>query len=185
MANPQEELRRARAKEDYYRLPNIQRKRNPNALYEWYIERFQADPADKPNIPTTNRATVYKWHKEDNWDEYCKLRELEIIADSGAAYDEYRKRGYDRINKSIPDVVDRLIALATAKSGVPPKEAISAAIALLDRVGMTAAAAVKDTRHSVGVDKNEATGVAAPDLEASDADLIKYLVASQQEESRG
>src|SRR5688572_27401808 len=140
MSNPSEDLRKRQAYEDYKRLPLLGLKRNPNQLYLWYIQRFREHPEDRPNIPTTNRATVYEWAKHERWDERVKLEEIEILDRSAQTYADLRQRGYDQMNMLIIDAVGLLENLIKPKKGirVDPKIQLEAAKTLLDRVGIGA-----------------------------------------------
>jgi len=179
MANPSEDLRRRQAFEDYYKLNLIGKKRNVNTLYEWYIQRFHDDPTDRPNIPTTNRATLYNWSKEDKWSEQVKIREFETIDKSAKTYEDLRMHGYDKLNLMISTALNTLEELARPlKSGqrrIDDKVRLQATLAILDRVGITPGKG--DPRHQVGnpVQEKREDVDDLPDLSQDDETLIAYL----------
>lgn len=184
MPNPSEDLRRKQAFEDYYKLPLIGKKRNVNTLYEWYIQRMHDDPSDRPNIPTTNRATVYNWSREDHWADKVKEREFETIDKSAKTYEDLRLRGYDKLNLMISLALGTLEELAGPLKGkkIDDRVRLSATLAILDRVGISPGKG--DPRHQVGTpieEKREDTDE-IPDLtQMDDNDLIAYISGQWKE----
>lgn len=153
-------------------------KRNPNQLYQWYIQRLHDNPNDRPNIPTTNRATVYDWAKEDRWDERVKLEEIEILDKSAATYADMRMRGYDMMNGMIILAVNELEKLV--KSATDQKVKLQAINTLLDRVGMGADKS-QQNRHVVGTPTDTPLKEEAPDLDADEESLLLYLSTQSRE----
>lgn len=182
MANPSEDLRRRQAYEDYKRLPLLGMKRNPNQLYLWYIQRHRADPSDRPNIPTTNRATVYEWCKQDRWDEKVKLEEIEILDKSAATFADLRQRGYDQMNMLIIDAVGLLENLIKPAKGtkVDHKVQLEAAKTLLDRVGISAEKA-QQNRHTVGTPQETPIEKEMPNFEGDPEELYAFLSEQARE----
>ena len=178
VSNPNEEIRRKRAFEDYWMLPQFGLRRNPNQLYEWYIQRLHDDPTERGNIATTNRATVYKWHKEDKWDQLVMERVEAETEQNAKKYSALRNRGYDKLNTSITKAVETLYELLTAEE---QKIRLQAAEAILDRVGLIRAS-TKDTRHQTSAPTEEARII--PDVPAEDAseqDVMMWLTEQTRE----
>jgi hypothetical protein len=182
MANPSEDLRRRQAYEDYKRLPLLGMKQNPNQLYLWYIQRLHDDPSDRPNIPTTNRATVYEWYKQDRWEEKVALEGIAILDRSAATFADLRQRGYDQLNMLIIDAVAGLEKLIKPKAGtrIDPKVQLEAIKTLLDRVGISAEKA-QQNRHVVGTPQDTPIEKEVPDFEGDPDQLYAFLSEQSRE----
>lgn len=183
MSNANEDIRRRQAFEEYYRMPSLGLSRNRNAYYEWCIKRMHDDPSSRPTIPTTNKSTIYKWAKEDRWDEQCKVRELEAMDRSAKSYEDLRQRGYDLMNMMIVDAVQAIHDIIKSRN-VEENVKVRAAFGLLDRVGLSPEKADR-SRHTVGTPDEEPIEEPAPPVDGTEEEMIAYLSRRNKEESDG
>lgn len=179
MGNTNADINRKQAFEDYYKLPLLGIPRNPNRLYEWYLERLHNDPEDRARIPTTNRATVYKWYKEDDWVRQTIEREDSTRDASAQKYEDLRMHGFDKINLLITKATNALSDLLDTKD---PKVRLQAVEATLDRAGLTRASG-KDNRHTVGTPVEEKRGEDAPAEDATIDEMMQWLSNTAREDT--
>jgi len=182
VANPKEEFRRKKAFEDFYMLPVIaNRPRNPNQLYEWYIQRLHDNPEDRVDIPTTNRATVYKWYKEDAWERQAADREETTRDRAAKKYEDLRLKGFDNINLMITKATNALSELLEVPD---PKIRLQAVEAILDRAGLTRANS-KDSRHTVGKPNEPERPVdEGPPEDATEQEMLAWLADTVKEDTQ-
>lgn len=179
-ARDKEEFRRKRAFEDFYLLPMLGIPRNPNQLYEWYIQRLHDDPEDRANIPTTNRATVYKWYKEDKWEKQTLEREEVTMDKAAKKYEDLRMRGFDNINLMITKATNALSELLEVNDN---KIKLQAVEAVLDRAGLTRSSA-KDSRHTVGKPEDAERPDNAPPIDQTETEMLAWLTDTHREDTQ-
>jgi hypothetical protein len=179
VANSKEEFRRKKAFEDFYMLPMLGIPRNPNQLYEWYIQRLHDNPDDRANIPTTNRATVYKWFKEDEWEKQALDREELTMDKAAKKYEDLRLKGIDNINLMITKATNALSELLESTDN---KIRFQAAEAVLDRAGLTRAGG-KDNRHTVGTPVQAERLDDAP-IDKTETEMLAWLSDSNRDDTQ-
>jgi hypothetical protein len=137
-------------------------------------------------IPTTNKTTIYKWHKEDKWEEKCKIRELEAMDKSAQTFEDLRQEGYNKINLVIPDAIAVLVNLIVPPKGktVDPNLQFRAATTLLDRAGLGVEKASQN-RHVVGAPQTEEIEREQPPMDGTEEELIAFLTRTAREDIDG
>lgn len=172
MQDARDELKRKQAREDYVALGH---KRSVEGLWKEYCrKRKQGDPL----VPTTNRNTIYRWAKEDQWEAYAKEQIEGLIDNARKVLEDQRIRAY------------RDIALATDKATVAlleivqigtNAERLKAAAEILDRAGIVK----QDGRKADIAELRSERASDAPAADAPEADLLQYLADKAKERTNG
>lgn len=178
MGSRNDELRREQAYQDFKNLPNVGRKHNPNQLYDWYMQRLKEDPSVRPLIPSTSRGIIYKWMSEDRWnDRLAKDLEEERNAEK-AEFGLLRRKALGRLYLITDDAVSALHSVA--RNGKNDRDRVSAAIAILDRVGVVAQMAQKampeEKPTHPNAEPDQALDLPAPN--ASEEEFEAWLTAN-------
>jgi hypothetical protein len=161
-------VRRKRAFEDFYQFRNKSGKRSVDGLWKMYVEGAR----DGNPVPTTNREEIYRWSKEDNWDEKAARRDLGAIETDRKQYETMRVRGYDAMSLLAEEAVETLAQIMRQGED---KLRVAAAQTLLDRIGLGTQVGKKDPRE-----KPESR-LSAPPSNATDEQAAEWLSLVQGE----
>lgn len=161
-----DKVKRERAFELFYQSGGIGKKRSIEGLWKSWVAEVRDDPSVRPNVPTLNRETIYKWAKEDNWVERAEDRDNGVTEKLRETYEEARERGYSDMSMMAPLAVQTLVE---AMGEAAWRERIAAANSLLDRVGLVPLTKLKQEEPKNPKKKS------APPLDADEETLIQWM----------
>lgn len=120
-------------------------RRSVNALLESYKKRaLEEGPT---SVPTLNRTEIYRWAREDEWDERVAEADREEIASERRDYESTRRQRMDDLADLSVHAVEKVRWVLTENSPkITPTHLLRAAELVLDRFGITnkTAAALND-----------------------------------------
>lgn len=166
-----DKVKRERAFELYYQSGGIGKKRSIEGLWKSWVAEVRDDPSVRPNVPTLNRETIYKWSKEDDWIQRAADRDQGVTEKLRESYEEARERGFNDMNLMIPKAVETLV---DAMDNAAYREKIAAANSLLDRVGL-----IPLTKTKMVEPETKKKQGAAPPVDADEDTLIAWLQEAQ------
>lgn len=159
-------VRRKRAFEDFFQFRNKQGKRSVDGLWRMYIQKAR----EGQPVPTTNREEIYRWSKDDKWEEKAARRDMDDIDKDRKQYETMRVRGYDAMSLLAEEAVETLASIMRTGDN---KLRLQAAATLLDRVGLGIQSGKKDPREKPEL------RAAVPPTDADDSELEAWLSSVQ------
>jgi hypothetical protein len=124
-----DEMERLIAFQDYRRM--ALNERSVDRLWRTYCERRRN--GDK-NVPTTTRSKLYRWVREDAWDERIAAEEREALEVEKTEQLQARRAQQAKMWEMVPEANQALREIIT--SCEDPAVRLRAVVALLDRLGV-------------------------------------------------
>lgn len=172
-------VRRKRAFEDFYNLPL--KDRSINKLYHLYVQRGNEEPTLAGEIPTRDRSVLYRWAKEDDWNQQALDRQDAEFERINEYIFSVQRRAYD----GFASIADDAIAVLYNKmlNSENDKVAVDTAWKVLETLGvrqLTSTNMIPSPKHDneqtlKKSNPTEPTPLFAIKDDATDEDYLKIL----------
>lgn len=168
-----DELERLSAFGDYRRMAEPRR---VGALWQSYIDRSRE--GDK-SVPTTNRTAIFRWAKEDKWEEQLAEEYRELLAQEQVSTLRAKKGQTHAMWAIMPEANRALLRIIQTSDD--DAVVLRAVTALYDRVGfpVESRTAVAKRREDEAAEENAGVVPATPMPAGDNAEeWAKYYAAS-------